>query len=101
MPATSKALFNLAHVLFEGEFIAVLRNARGYDRLLRKDDLLDDGVAAVFGLAGRTAELLGLCFHPQRFSPEEAKTWLLERGFTLLADAKIMKNARMKQPPAR
>ncbi len=50
----------------------------------RKDDLLDEGVAAVFGLAGGEAELLGLCFHAEKFTPAEAATWLAGRGFVPL-----------------
>jgi hypothetical protein len=94
MPAISKALFNLAQVLFEDEHLVVLRNASGFNRLLRKDDLLDDGVAAVFGLAGGTVELLGLCFHPRRFTSDKTKEWLTERRVSLSANAPIMKNGR-------
>jgi len=38
-------------------------------------------VAAVFGITGGEAELVGLCFHAGRFTRTEAMTWLAERGF--------------------
>jgi hypothetical protein len=65
----------------DGEHVALLGLPGGFDRLRRRDDLLDEGVAAVFGLAGGEAELLGLCFHPEKFTPAEAATWLAGRGF--------------------
>ena len=46
-----------------------------------KDDLLDDGVAAIFGLAGGEAELLSLSFDAGQFTPPQAATWLVDRGF--------------------
>jgi len=52
--------------------------------LRRKDDLLDEGVAAVFGLASAKAELLALCFQVRKFTPAEAVKWLAERGFLAL-----------------
>jgi hypothetical protein len=58
-----------------------LLNARRFDHLLRKDDFLDEGVAAVFGLAGAEAELLGLSFHAGKFTPAQVKAWLAERRF--------------------
>ena len=71
----------LAHSVPGGEHVALLGNPGRFDLLRRKDDLLDDGVAAVFRLAGGEAELLRLCFHAGRFTPAEAMTWLAERGF--------------------
>jgi hypothetical protein len=37
-------------------------NATRFDRLLREDDFLGEGVAAVFGLAGEQAQLLSFAF---------------------------------------
>ena len=70
----------LAHPVPGGEHVALLRNPGRFDLLRRKDDLLDNGVAAVFRLAGGEAELLGLCFHAGTFTPAKAMTWLAERG---------------------
>src|SRR5208337_1276905 len=96
MAATRNPRSDLAHpIIAANEYLVVLVNAGRFDRLLRKDDLLDEGVAAVFGLAGGTAELLGLCFHPRKFTPDKAKAWLAERGFTPQADAPIM----TRRPP--
>jgi hypothetical protein len=67
-----------------GEHVALLGLPGGFDLVRRQDDLLDEGVAAVFGLAGGEAELLGLCFHAETFTPAAAATWLAERGFTPL-----------------
>lgn len=57
----------------DAEHVALLGNPDGFYQLLRKDDLLDEGVAAVFRLAGAEAELSGplLSFwevHPFRVS---------------------------------
>jgi len=76
---------HLAHVISPDEFLVVLANAGRFDWLLRKDDYLDEGVAAIFGLAGAKAELLGLCFHVGKFNLSRATAWLAERRFTPLA----------------
>ncbi len=60
---------------------ALLALPGGSELLGRKDDLLDDGVAALFGLAGGEAELLGLCFDAGRFTADQAANWLAERRF--------------------
>jgi hypothetical protein len=66
------------------EHVTLLANRGTFDLLRRKGDLLDEGVAAVFGLEGGKAELLGLCFHAEKFSPAEVAKWLAERGFVPL-----------------
>ncbi len=67
------------------EHVARLVDLRRRFGLLRRwDDLLDEGVAAVFGITGGEAELVGLCFHAGTFTPAEAATWLVGRGFTPL-----------------
>jgi hypothetical protein len=61
------------------EYLVVLMSARRFDRLLRKDDFLDEGVAAVFGLAGEQAELLALSFHAVGWADSDHRTegeWL-------------------------
>ena len=68
----------------DGEHAALLGLPGGFDRLRRQDDFLDEGIAAVFGLAGGEAELLGLCFHAERFGPAEVAEWLAKRGFVPL-----------------
>jgi hypothetical protein len=50
-------------------------------RLLQKDDLLDEGVAAVFGLAGEQAAFLSLSFQAEKFTPAQVSAWLAERRF--------------------
>jgi hypothetical protein len=62
------------------EHVAVLLDPGRCGLLRRWDDLFDDGVAAVFDLAGVEAELVALCFHAGRFSAAEAATWLAGRG---------------------
>jgi hypothetical protein len=75
----------LSHFLGpDEEHVALLANLGKFDLLRRKGDLLDEGVAAVFGLVDGVAELLGLCFHAEKFTPAEAAKWLAERGFTPL-----------------
>ena len=71
------------HVAAE-EHVALLENAGKFDLLRRKDDLLDEGVAAVFGLAGAEAQLLALCFQVRKFTRAEVAKWLAERGFVPL-----------------
>lgn len=63
------------------EHVARLVDLSRFGRLRRWDGLLDEGVAAVFGMTGGEAELVGLCFHAGKFTPAEAATWLAERGF--------------------
>jgi hypothetical protein len=67
-----------------GEHVALLENPGRFHLLRRKADLLDEGVAAVFGLAGAEAQLLALCFQVRKFSPAEVTKWLAERGFVPL-----------------
>jgi hypothetical protein len=74
----------LLHRLPDDEHFALLHSARGFDRFVRKGDLLDEGVAAIFGLVGAEAELVGLCFDSRRFTPNEAATWLADWSFTLV-----------------
>jgi len=67
------------------EYVALLgNNPEQLDWLLRKDDLLDEGVAAVFRSVGADVELVGLCFRVRNFTPLRAARWLAERGFTRL-----------------
>lgn len=75
---------HLVHHVAVEEHVALLENPGRFDLLRRKDDLLDEGVAAVFGLAGAEAELLALCFQVRRFTPAEVANWLAERGFVPL-----------------
>ena len=80
LPAT----FPLAHLAPPEEHVALLALPARSDLLCRTDDLLDDGVAAIFGLAGEEAELVGACFDAGRFTPAEAALWLARRGFAPL-----------------
>jgi hypothetical protein len=63
------------------EHVAVLQEAGGHDQLRRQDDLLDEGVSAVFGVQAGEADLHALCFDPGRFTAEQARRWLRDRGF--------------------
>jgi hypothetical protein len=63
------------------EHVALLADLRRFGWLQRWNDLLDEGVAAVFGVAGGKAELLALSFDARKFTPDRAATWLPERGF--------------------
>jgi len=51
------------------EHVARLVDLRRFGLLRRWDDLLDEGVAAVFGITGGETELVGLCFHAGKFTP--------------------------------
>ena len=83
------------------EHVALLANPGKFDLLRRKGDLLDEGVAAVFGLAGGKAELLGLCFHAGKFTPAEAAKWLAGRGFTPLIIVPNSGRDRLRCPTGR
>ncbi len=63
------------------EHVARLVDLSRVGLLRRWDDLLDEGVAAVFGMTGGEAELLALAFHAGKFTPSRAATWLAGRGF--------------------
>ena len=73
-----------AHLDSGEEHIALLRDAGRFGVLRRWDDLFDEDVAAVFGLADGEAELLALCFDAGKFTPVGTAAWLAERGFTPL-----------------
>jgi hypothetical protein len=77
-------LFDLGFVAPDEEHVALLVECGRFDRFRRKDDLLAEGVAAVFGITGGVDELLALCFHGERFTPADAASWLVERGFAPL-----------------
>jgi hypothetical protein len=81
---SSPVSFPLALLVAAGEHIAFLAFPGGSDLLGRKDDLIDDGVAAIFGLAGEEVELLGLCFDARQFTSAQAARWLAGRGFAPL-----------------
>jgi hypothetical protein len=61
---------------------ALLQEAGQYESLHRKDGLLDEGVSAVFGIRRGEADLQALCFDPARFTPQQAREWLLDHGLT-------------------
>ena len=96
MDVTRSAPFNLPPLDSADEYIVVLVNARRFDRLLRKDDFLDEGVSAIFGLAGAEAELLSLSFQAGKFTPSQVAAWLAERRFTSPVDVSIV---RRSSPP--
>lgn len=89
MAVTSSTPFDIPPHASTDEYLVVLMSARRFDQLLRKDDFLDEGVAAVFGLAGEQAELLSLSFHAGKFSPGQVASWLAERRFTPPVDVSI------------
>jgi hypothetical protein len=95
MAVTSSSPFDLSSNASTNEYLVVFLNPRRFDRLLRKDDFLDEGVAAVFALAGAEVELLGLSFHAGKFTPARIGAWLAERKFTPAADVPILG----KSPP--
>jgi hypothetical protein len=86
MAVTGSSPVDLPPLAATDEYVVVLVNPGLFDRLLRKDDLLDEGVSAVFGLAGAQAELLSLSFHPAKFTPSQVAAWLSERRVTSPAD---------------
>jgi hypothetical protein len=74
----------LPRLVHDKEHVALLAVPARSDLLRRKDDLLDEGVAAIFGLAGGQAELVSLSFDAGRFTPAEAALWLARRGLAPL-----------------
>jgi len=83
------------------EHVALLGNPEGFDRLLRKDDLLDEGVAAVFGHGDAEAELLALCFHARKFTSAQAAQWLAGRGIAPLIFVPDSGRDRLRCPTRR
>jgi hypothetical protein len=63
------------------EHVAVLLDLQKFGLFRRWDDLLDEGVAAIFGVASGKAELLALCFHAGKFTRARSATWLAHRRF--------------------
>jgi hypothetical protein len=86
MAVTSSTHFHLSPRFSKDEHLVMLMSARRFDRLLLKDDFLDEGVAAVFGLAGEEVELLGLSFHAGKFTTTQVAEWLAERRLTPSVD---------------
>jgi hypothetical protein len=84
--AANSACLDLVPFISSNEYFVALAKIGHFERLLRKDDLFDDGVAAVFGLAGTEAELLGLCFRARSFTWARVASWLDERKFVPAAD---------------
>ena len=72
-------LVRLAFLGPEEEHVALLVNPHTFSSLQRWDNLLDDGVSAIFDLASGEAKLLALSFHAGKFTPARAATWLAER----------------------
>lgn len=93
-------LFDLGFVAPDEEHVALLVESGRFGLFRRKDDLLAEGVAAVFGITGGVAELLALCFHGERFTPADAASWLVERGFTPLRFIPITGTDRKSQEEA-
>jgi hypothetical protein len=97
---------HLAHLGSGEEHVARLVDLRRFGLFRRWDDLLDEGVAAVFGIMDGEAELVSLCFHASEFTPGNAATWLGDRGFKPLlfvphlhANQKGSRTMRKKTPP--
>jgi hypothetical protein len=79
-PGESRTILgHFARLANGAEHVALLANLGKFEVLRRKADLLDEGVAAVFGLADANAELLALCFHAGKFTPAKATQWLSGR----------------------
>jgi len=72
---------HLGHFGSGEEHVALLADLRRLGLLRRWDDLLDEGVAALFDMTGEEAELVGLCFYAGKFTPVESARWLDGRGF--------------------
>jgi hypothetical protein len=92
MAVTSSHPVALSPFASTDEYLVILMNASRFDRLLRKDNLLDEGVSTVFGLTGAEAELLSLSFHTGRFTPAQITAWFAERKITPPADVPIMRS---------
>ncbi len=63
------------------EHVALLVDLQKCGLFRRWDDHLDEGVAAIFGLASGKAELLALCFHAGKLTSARSATWLVQRRF--------------------
>jgi hypothetical protein len=63
LAVTNSTHYDLPSHASKDEYLVVLVNASRFDRLLRKDDFLDEGVAAVFSFrwTGRTLIPLFSC----------------------------------------
>lgn len=93
MAVTSSPHFDVPSHVSTDEYLVVLLNATRFDRLVRKDDLLDEGVVAIFGLADDKAELLSLSFQAEKFTPAQVTAWLAERRFTSPVDFTIRRRS--------
>ncbi len=71
----------LAHLVSAEQHFVLLTRHNGIAPLWRQDDLLDDGVAAIFAFVDDKAELLALGFDATQFSAADVTAWLSERRF--------------------
>ena len=62
---------HLAQLGSDEEHVALLMDLRRFGLLRRWDHLLDEDVAAIFGLANEEAELLAISFHAGKFTPAQ------------------------------
>src|SRR5947199_7128936 len=62
------------------EHIALLEDPKRFAVLYRRDALLDDNVAALFGIQQGNAVLIALAFRSEQFTQAAVEQWLLEKG---------------------
>jgi hypothetical protein len=83
-PIKLVSIVHHAHLVSDNEHVALLESsAAPFKQLQRKDELFDDGVAAIFGIVDDQAELLGFSFQGESITSAEAMKWLAERRFPI------------------
>jgi len=67
---------------YPNEHAARLTDPDQYDRIRRVNDDLGAGVDAIYGIKENTSELQAIRFDADRFTADEARTWLEEHDFS-------------------
>lgn len=79
-PVSQTATTFVPQLVRGNEHAAIFTPPDRYDSLCRRDDFLDEGVHAVFGLRDGEAHLQALVFQAEAYDPTAARYWLDERN---------------------
>jgi HK97 family phage major capsid protein len=67
---------------YPNEHAARLRDPDQYERFRRENDAFGEGIDAIYGITGGTAELQAIRFDSRLFSPSAARAWLDEHDYS-------------------
>lgn len=65
---------------FPNEHAGRIRDPRGFDTVRRQNNAFGVGIHAIFGIIGTKSQLQSIRFDKNRFTPAEARRWLIEHN---------------------